>query len=139
MQQFQQLLTRWRGRFFPKAPTPIQVLSLSPSCAECGHPASRVILSQYADGWRLVFEGVAGAGNGDGDPISDEEVQAIRDALSAPYDLEKIQAAGFYDDFGFCVSCEQFYCSTHWQVSSTGGGRCPQDHFKSLDPHWHPG
>jgi len=96
------------------------------------------MLSEHADGWYLRFMGVAGAGNGRGDRISGERAQAIRAALSPPYDTARIQAAGFYDDFGYCTSCGKFYCSTHWQVSTTGAGSCPAGHFKSLDPHWHP-
>ena len=50
----------------------MQVLSLSPECSVCKMPAVRVELSEYTDGWRLVFEGVAGSGNGAGDPVSDD-------------------------------------------------------------------
>ncbi len=67
-----------------------------------------------------------------------ERALAILAALTLPYEAAKIRAADFYDDFGFCIDCAKFYCSTHWQVSTTGGGRCPAGHFKSLDPHWHP-
>lgn len=129
-------LTHWIRRRQPEAPT--QVLFLAPPCSECGVRAGNVVLAEYSDGWRLAFQGVAGLGNGGRDRISGEKAQAIRDALSPPYNLAKIQAAGFYDDFGYCTSCEKFYCSTHWQVSTTGGGTCPAGHFKSLDPHWHP-
>lgn len=96
-----------------------------------------VELTERSGGWSLRYEG-AGGGNGKGDPISAERAQAILDALRSPYELARIQAAGFYDDFGYCTLCEKFYCPTHWQVSSTGGGTCPAGHFKSLDPHWHP-
>jgi len=131
-------LSNWSRRWLPGAPTPIQVLDLSPPCSECGNPASRVVLTEYADGWRLAFVGVAGSGNSGADPTTDEKAQAIRDALSPPYAPAKIRAAGFYDDFGYCLPCERFYCSVHWQVSPSGGGSCPAGHFKSLDPHWHP-
>lgn len=131
-------MVHWKRRLFPEAPTPIQVLSLSPPCSECGNSAALVRLAEFSDGWRLTFEGVAGSGNGGGDPISGAKVQSIRDALSPPYASERIRAAGFYDDFGYCIPCEKFYCATHWQVSTTGGGTCPAGHFKSLDPHWHP-
>lgn len=130
------LFARWWKRRQPERPT--QTLSLDPPCSECGLPAATVRLAEYSSGWHLTFAGVAGLGNGGGDSISAEEVQAIRDALSPPYETARIRAAGFYDDFGFCLTCEKFYCSRHWKVSSTGGGTCPAGHFKSLDPHWHP-
>lgn len=131
-------LSNWMKRWWPRAPSAIQVLRLSPPCSECGVRASTVELAEYADGWRLNFVGTANAGNSGHDPISEEEAQAIRDALSLPYESAKIRAAGFYDDFGYCIPCEKFYCHTHWQVSTRGGGTCPAGHFKSLDPHWHP-
>ena len=129
-------ILRWFRRN-PSAP-PMQVLSLSPECSVCKMPAVRVELSEYTDGWRLVFEGVAGSGNGAGDSISNEQAKTIREALTPPFESTEIEAAGFYDDFGFCQECEAFYCKTHWQVSTAGGGTCPEGHFKSLDPHWHP-
>lgn len=92
----------------------------------------------HPGGWRLGFQGVAGVGGGAADPMSGDEARAMREALTPPYDAAKIRNAGFYDDFGFCLDCEAFYCSAHWQVSTTGGGTCPNGHFKSLDPHWRP-
>ena len=124
----------WGGR---RPEPPLRVLDLAPPCSECGTSAGTVRLFEYPDGWRLGFWGVADVGGG-ADPVSDEKARAIREALTSPYDPAKIQAAGFYDDFGFCLDCGKFYCSAHWQVSSTGGGKCPAGHFKSLDPHWHP-
>jgi hypothetical protein len=129
-------LSRWRRRNLPEAPA--RVLTLDPPCSQCGSPTARVVLAEYTGGWRLTFVGVEGSGNRSGDPISGEEATAILDALTPPYESARIQAAGFYDDFGFCTSCAEFYCATHWQVSTTGGGTCPAGHFKSLDPHWHP-
>jgi hypothetical protein len=129
-------LRRWLRRRRPVAPT--QSLNLSPPCSECGARTATVFLAEYTDGWRLAFQGIAGGNPPGGDPISGERAQAIRDALSPPYEPAKIRAADFYDDFGYCISCEKFYCATHWQVSTTGGGTCPAGHFKSLDPHWHP-
>ena len=128
-------ILRWFGRKPDRKPA--QVLTLSPDCSVCGASAAKVQLSEYSDGWRLVFEGVAG-GNGAGDPISNEQAQSIREALTPPFESATIDAAGFYDDFGFCRECEAFYCATHWQVTTTGGGTCPAGHFKSLDPYWHP-
>lgn len=116
----------------------MRALSLAPPCASCGARAGVVRLAEYADGWHFAFQGVAGCGNGRGDRIPGEQAQAILDALTPPYEPARITAAGFYDDFGFCVSCEKFYCSAHWHVSTTGCGTCPAGHSKSLDPHWHP-
>jgi len=130
------VLSRWKKRWQPEPAT--RVLNLEPPCSQCGQPTAAVMLSEYPDRWHLRFQGVAGHGNGQGDDISGEKARAILGALSPPYELAKIRAAGFYDDFGYCTPCEKFYCSTHWQVSTTGGGTCPEGHFKSLDPHWHP-
>ena len=114
-------------------------VSLSPRCSVCGGSAGVVDLVEDAAGWRLVFVGVAGSGTPPGgDRISTEKADAIRAALTPPYRPATIRAAGFYDDFGYCSSCEKFYCSTHWQLSTRGGGTCPEGHFKSLDPHWNP-
>jgi hypothetical protein len=49
-----------------------------------------------------------------------------------------VHAAGFYDDAGFCQSCDAPYCYRHWQVTRSGYGYCPHGHGKSLDPHWSP-
>jgi hypothetical protein len=114
------------------------VVQLSPPCSACGARAATVELFEDADGWRLNFVGVANSGNSGCDQIPEDKAQAIREALTPPYDPAKVAAAGFYDDFGYCTPCERFYCGTHWQVSSTGGGTCPAGHFKSLDPHWRP-
>lgn len=99
---------------------------------------SKVVLTEYADGWRLAFVGVTGAGNGGRDSVSDDKARRIREALSPPFTPAKIEAAGFEDDFGFCIDCETFYCAEHWNLSPSGAGLCPAGHFKSLDPHWHP-
>ena len=83
------------------------------------------------------YKGIC-AGNGSGDLISEARAGAIRTAFTAPYTAERIQLADLYDDGGFCSECTAFYCYDHWHVSTTGGGRCPNAHFKSLDPHWSP-
>ena len=119
----------------PEPGTPVALPR--PRCTACGAEAVMIELSERSGGWHLRYEGAAG-GSGRGDPISAERAQAILDALSPPYELARIQAAGFYDDLGYCAPCAKFYCHLHWQVSSTGGGTCPAGHFKSLDPHWHP-
>ena len=115
-----------------------QRLPLSvPRCATCGGQTVEIELIDSDEGWYLRYQGVAGSGNGRGDLISAASAQAIRDALHAPC-AASIQQAGLYDGFGYCALCAAFYCATHWQLSASGGGRCPAGHFKSLDPHWSP-
>lgn len=111
--------------------------SLSPRCSICKHIAANIEVLEVSGSWHLRYSGPGGS-NGSGDRISVETAQAIRDAFAYPYDQAKIRAAGFYDDAGFCADCAKFYCPTHWDVSSVGGGVCPAGHFKSLDPHWSP-
>lgn len=110
---------------------------LSPACSVCGKPASVIKLFHSGDEVRFVFKGIVG-GNGSGNPISQERAAALHDAFTPPYAAGRIARAGLYDDGGFCTTCGRFYCYTHWNVSSSGGGRCPEGHFKSLDPHWSP-
>ena len=112
-------------------------LGLSPGCALCTHLAAEIEISGEPGSQRLKYRGPGGS-NGSGDRISAERVDAIRAAFTPPYEPVKIKAAGFYDEAGFCSACSKFYCSTHWNISSTGGGTCPAGHFKSLDPHWSP-
>jgi hypothetical protein len=110
---------------------------LSPCCSECNRLAAEIELSETSGTWHLKYSGPGGS-SGIGRGISVKEADAILLAFTPPYDPEKIKTAGFYDDAGFCTECAKFYCSTHWNVSSTGGGRCLAGHFKSLDPHWSP-
>ena len=107
----------------PEPGTPVSLAR--PRCATCGAEAVMIELSERSGGWHLRYEGAAG-GNGRGDPISAERAQAILDALRPPYELARIQAAGFYDDLGYCASCATFYCPIHWQVSSTAAGHVPR-------------
>lgn len=113
------------------------VENLSPVCHKCGRPATTVELLHEVGSVRLRYEGLC-AGNGQGDLVSEKRADAIRVAFTPPYAVERIRLAGLYDDGGFCRECLKFYCFKHWHVSSTGGGRCPKRHFKSLDPHWSP-
>ena len=108
-----------------------------PSCGTCGAAAATIRLSEENGKWRLVYSGPGGS-NGRGDEVSAERAGAIAAGFAPPYLGEKIRAAGFHDDAGYCRECGAFYCWTHWNVSGTGGGRCPNGHFKSLDPHWSP-
>jgi hypothetical protein len=90
-----------------------------------------------ADRIYLLYDGPGGGNGWVGDPIDAERASRINEAFVAP-SAQRVLAAGFYDGAGFCDSCERFYCFAHWNVSTTGGGTCPQGHFKSLDPHWSP-
>lgn len=111
--------------------------SLGPRCSMCKRLAATIEVLEVSGSWHLIYSGPGGS-NGNGDRISAERAQVIRDAFAHPYERTKIRAAGFYDDAGFCASCGKFYCARHWNVSSSGGGSCPAGHFKSLDPHWSP-
>ena len=110
---------------------------LSPRCALCTNLSAEIEITGDSGSQMLKYSGPGGS-NGSGDLISGERADAIRAAFAPPYELDKIKAAGFYDEAGFCAGCSKFYCYTHWNSSSTGGGRCPVGHFKSLDPHWSP-
>ncbi|MFI6273125.1 hypothetical protein [Micromonospora zamorensis] len=141
----------------------LQAFVAEPSCAVCGRPAAHVELvapaSEPVDWqgwsapqrdaytaarqrysgqqWWLLFSGIV-AGNGSGRPVDLAEAQRIADAFAQPYRYAAVTSAGFYDDAGFCGQCDAPYCYHHWNASSTGYGRCPEGHGKSLDPHWWP-
>ena len=89
------------------------------------------------ESWHLLYEGI-GAGNGLGSDIPPEQAERIAHAFTEPFTFDKVHAAGFSDDAGFCQGCGVAYCYKHWGVSTTGYGICPRGHGKSLDPHWHP-
>jgi len=109
-----------------------------PPCAVCGRPSATIRIEARADSLRLVYDGPGGSTGPNGDPITRARCDAITAAFTAPFDGAKIRAVGFHDDAGFCERCGLFYCPEHWKTSTTGGGTCPQGHFKSLDPHWSP-
>jgi hypothetical protein len=111
---------------------------LRPLCAKCGEVASTFLLFNELGKWRLVFEGSAAGNGSSGDEITAERARAIIAGFTEPYLPQRVRAAGFFDDGGYCLECCQFYCSRHWHISTTGGGTCPEGHFKSLDPHWSP-
>ena len=109
-----------------------------PLCSKCGEVASTFLLFNESGKWRLVFEGSCAGNGSSGDEITDEVAQSIVAGFTQPYTKQGVRAVGFYDDGGFCLECGEFYCSTHWSISTTGGGSCPKGHFKSLDPLWSP-
>jgi hypothetical protein len=115
--------------------------TFQPACAICGTPGATIKLTEKDGRFFLVYSGPGGSndtGSGMGDPVTAERAQAIITAFSPPYAAARIRTADFYDDAGCCLECETFYCPGHWNITSTGGGWCPQGHFKSLDPHWFP-
>lgn len=133
-----------------------------PLCATCGQVTARVEViapgqrpanwrrwsrkhlqnfEQHRDPaqWYLIFAGVT-SGNGRlGDAISADRARILIEAFQRPYRFQQVHTAGLYDDAGFCEQCDTAYCQRHWHLSDTGYGRCPQQHGKSLDPHWSPG
>lgn len=111
---------------------------LGPACHTCGRPSAIIKFSQERGAVRFIYSGPGGSNGSIGDLITDERANAIRQAVTVPFDNVKLRLAGLYDGAGFCGQCAKFYCTTHWNVSTTGGGMCPEGHFKSLDPHWSP-
>jgi hypothetical protein len=103
----------------------------------CGRAAAKIQLSTTPEGVRFVYSGPGGS-NGSGDLIKQERAEALRSAMSPSFNLKKFAAASLYDGAGFCGKCSAFYCSTHWNVSGSGGGVSPKGHVKSLDLHWQP-
>lgn len=75
------------------------------------------------------------AGNGFGNHISEKRARAIIDVLTPPISLRRLDRLELYDDASICRPCGTAYCGVHWSPSSTGYGRCPRGHGKSLDPH----
>src|SRR5665647_504280 len=94
-----------------------------PRCSKCGAVASTIQLFSVSGKWRLIYQG-SDSGNGSGNDVTPDESSAIIAGFTEPYLSEKIKAAGFYDDGGFCLKCSKFYCPTHWNISTTGGGWC---------------
>ena len=108
-----------------------------PFCVICGTPSALISLTE-SDDCNLLKYGGPGGSNGNGDEITAERARSIIMAFTKPYESARIRKANFYDDAGFCLECENFYCSEHWSITPAGGGWCPEGHFKSLDPHWSP-
>ncbi len=90
---------------------------------------------RQANQFYLIYSGPGGS-NGSGDPIEPEQAKGILSAFAQP--KTNIREADLHDNAGFCIECSEFYCPTHWDISSTGYGTCPKGHGASLDPHWSP-
>jgi hypothetical protein len=139
-------------------PEMAEAMVVTPLCAACGAPATRIelvapgqLLAQWEHWpatvrdsflrcrgpgqWYLIRDGVASS-NGYGDPISAGEAGRIAQAFRPPLRYDQVATAGFYDDAGFCPDCDAPYCYRHWHVCQTGYGHCPAGHGKSLNPHW---
>lgn len=70
--------------------------------------------------------------------MTEKKAARWMEALQEPLTYESVRTVDLYDDLGFCGDCKVPYCDTHWNVSTSGYGRCPEGHGKSLDPHWSP-
>jgi hypothetical protein len=139
-------------------PEMAQAMVVTPPCAECGTPATRIelvapsqlparwehwpctvqdsFLQHRGPGqWYLIRDSVA-TSNGYGNPVQAGEAGRIAQAFRPPLRYDQVATAGLYDDAGFCQDCDVPYCYRHWHVSQTGYGHCPAGHGKSLDPHW---
>jgi len=138
-------------------------MDLSTTCAVCGKRAALVEVSapgempdeysswvgdraglresydKYKDltTWRFRYAG-PGGGNGLGDTVDPDRAQRLIDVFTPPVSVDRLDEVDLYDDAAICRLCGVAYCYGHWSTSSTGYGRCPQGHGKSLDPHWHP-
>ena len=137
-------------------PEMAQAMVVTPPCAACGAPATRIELvapgqlpAQWEHWpaiardsflrcrgpgqWYLIRDGVATSND---NPIQAGEAGRIAQAFRPPLRYDQVATAGFYDDARFCQDCDAPYCYRHWHVSGTGYGHCPAGHGKSLDPHW---
>ena len=131
---------------------------VTPPCAACGTPATRIELvapGQLPAEWEqwpstvqgsirrrresgqshVLFTGIASC-NGYGDPVNASRAGRIAWAFQPPLCFARVHTAGFCDDAGFCEDCDAPYCYRHWPVSEGGCGYCPRGHGKNLDPHW---
>jgi hypothetical protein len=105
-----------------------RAMVVSPPCAACGTPATRIelvapgqlpaqweqwpgkvrdsFLGHRGPGqWYLILDGVA-TSNGHGNPVQAGEAGRIAQAFRPPLRYDKVATAGFYDDAGFCQDCD---------------------------------
>ncbi len=130
---------------------------LDPKCSICNKSTAKIEIvnpngyPENADKWArndlerynkyrdfnahyLIYSGPGGSNGSIGDLIDLERKERLQNIFSKPYGLDKIQNE-FYDVAGCCIKCEKFYCTTHWDISSTGYGICPLGHGQPFDPH----
>ncbi|MGC1203422.1 MAG: hypothetical protein WA839_00885 [Flavobacteriaceae bacterium] len=116
----------------------LDLLSIGQLCSVCSRPAAKIEIirdkNTSEQRWNLIYSGPGGS-NGNGDLISEERKENLLTLFKKPYNLQEIKKE-FYDMAGCCLKCEKFYCSTHWNISATGYGKCPEGHGQSLDPHY---
>jgi hypothetical protein len=109
---------------------------MPPSWNHLGPNSRELLLNRRSDdAWWYVYKGIE-AGSGSGSPIEDGTARAFLQ-LRGDDEYAAVQVLGLYDEAGYCASCRVAYCRRHWDPSM-GAGTCPEGHFKSLDPHWHP-
>jgi hypothetical protein len=104
-------------------------------CSVCGKVAARIEIQGPAGARKMVYRGIMAGSGPSGVPVSAARETAIAEAFGPPVQPGKIKAAQLHDDGGFCDKCQAFYCFTHWNTTTTGGGWCPKRHLKILDPH----
>lgn len=138
----------------------IKSICLDPVCSKCGNRAAKIEIVEPnaypndAIKWNakdyvhynkfrdfksnyLIYSGPGGSNGFIGNPIDLKRKAALIDAFTKPYNAILIREQ-FYDMAGYCATCNKFYCSKHWYTTSSGYGKCPKGHSKSLDPHWSP-
>jgi len=129
-----------------------------PSCSTCGKTASSIeVLAphelpadwadwdqkrqerfQTCDQFLVLYAGPGGSSGDSGTPTTEKRAAAIVACFSEPPTEESMRQADIYDSGGFCFPCSAYYCPKHWSITATGSGTCPNNHWKSLDPHWSP-
>jgi hypothetical protein len=135
-----------------------QPMVMTPLCAACGTPSTRIelvapgkfsaeweqwpatvraiIVRQRRPGqWYLLFKGVA-ADNGYGESIDASQAGRIAQAFRAPLCFAQVPHGRVLRRRGILPALRCPYCCHHWHVTETGYGYCPYGHGKSLHPHW---
>jgi hypothetical protein len=124
-------------------------------CAKCGRKAFEIeVVPPFANpsGWsewdevarsdfdrrrwpRNYWMTMMGPGGGTGGMvIGRERAKAALEAFDGSYSFRRIRAGGWLPSAGVCLTCRLPYCSTHWNTSDSGGGRCPEGHAQVVDP-----
>lgn len=121
-----------------RPPDPDPAFEFRARCSACKAPGATVAVRGFSGRWRVLVDGLFGTSGARGRNITAEKALKAKLGLSAPHSRAKVESAGFYDNAGFCLECEKFYCGRHWNISDTGYGTCPVGHGKSFDQHWRP-